>query len=249
MGGRDGLGSKWRGSEEPPCPQVSGPTGTGTPHLQRRLYAAGGRFPAPGAMPSFSSTPSTPAGLHQTTGVPPPTQGVRQAQDYLDPTGSILPPKPNGARSPPPTAAWRGAARPDTAHGGIGGPGGRPLTLSASSPMRRVLRSWSLRMRKGRPYSSNARVPMADIAAPLARPGQAGAGYRRTRRAVTQHAHPRAAPRLRSRQPCDTFGGWDLCGASSGPFWKHPARWELRGAPGPVPHLRGVAVREGYCIR
>lgn len=113
--------------------------------------------------------------------------------------------------------------------------------------MRRVLRSWSLRMRKGRPYSSNARVPTADMAAPLARPEQAGAGYRRTRRAVTQHAHPRAAPRLRSRRPCDTFGGWDLYGASSGPFWKHRAGWELRGAAGGARRVRGLAVREGRC--
>lgn len=33
------------------------------------------------------------------------------------------------------------------------------VTLRASSPMRRDLRSWSLIMRKGRPYSSKARVP------------------------------------------------------------------------------------------
>ena len=34
-----------------------------------------------------------------------------------------------------------------------------PVTLRASSPIRRDLRSWSLMMRKGRPYSSKARVP------------------------------------------------------------------------------------------
>lgn len=54
------------------------------------------------------------------------------------------------------------ARRPARTRGRIGGPS--PLTLSASSPIRRVFRSWSLRMRKGRPYSSKAKVPMADMA-------------------------------------------------------------------------------------
>lgn len=39
------------------------------------------------------------------------------------------------------------------------------FTLRASKPVERVFRSWSLRMRNGRPYSSKAKLPMADMTA------------------------------------------------------------------------------------
>lgn len=220
-----------------PCPRNRAST---TSLLQRRLPSSVGifttrtqprpsfgGFPAPGR--SLLSSSISPAYRPSPGSIrPAPRAGQRLAPG----TPSSRPSRQHGkARY---GTAWRGAAQPARARGRPQRPP-RSLTLSASSPMRRVLRSWSLRMRKGRPYSSNARVPMADMAAP---PAPTAAARAHRPEVAAPAATPPTAPRLRNSHSRALFRGRDLCGAPSGAFWKAP------GAGGGAPHGGGEERRE-----